>query len=291
MLNIKKIILGSHVSMNAPQYFLGSVQEALSYNANALMIYTGPPQSTIRKPINELKILEAQKLWINKGYNMDNFIIHAPYIINLASIDEKKRNFGIQFLINEIKRCNAFKAKYIILHPGSSVNTNPNISINLLSQSLNEVLSKTRNIIICLETMSGKGNEIGHSFKQLKQIIEKIKLQSRIGICFDTCHLHDAGYDLHNFDKILIEFEKYLNLDKIKVIHFNDSLNPMGSHKDRHANFGKGYIGDKNLIKIITNHKVTHLPFILETPYINKKPPYKKEIQEILKKIEIFYDK
>ena len=272
--------------MKQPEYFLGSVNEALSYGANALMIYTGPPQSSYRKDIGELKIKEAIKIWKDKGFSSDHFVVHAPYIINLASIDETKRKFGIDFLIKEVQRTDAFGAKYIVLHPGSSVKTTPEKSIQLLAESLNLVISQTKNVIICLETMAGKGNEIGKNFEQLKSIIDGISDQSRIGVCFDTCHVHDAGYDLSKFDEVMHQFDEIIGLNKLKVVHFNDSLNPISSHKDRHANINKGCIGLKILMKIIQHEALKNIPFILETPYIDDQPPYTDEIALIRKNLD-----
>lgn len=279
-----QLILGSHVSMKAPDYFLGSVQEAIEYDANALMIYTGPPQNTLRKDIKFLKIPEAKKLWISHNCDLSNVIIHAPYIINLASFDENKRSFGVEFLIKEVKRTKEFGAKYIVLHPGSSVGTTSESAIKNLISSLNEVISKTNDVIICLETMAGKGNEIGRNFEQLKEIISKIKDQKRIGVCFDTCHVNDAGYNLADIDSVLNQFDKTIGLNKIFVFHFNDSLNQLNSHKDRHDNIGYGTIGFDNLLKIIYHKKLVGIPFILETPYVNDQAPYKDEIKMIKNK-------
>ncbi|WP_211247125.1 deoxyribonuclease IV [[Mycoplasma] testudinis] len=278
-----ELILGSHVMMKAPNYFLGSVQEALSYQANALMIYTGPPQNTIRKNINEMKITDAQKLWRENGCDLSSIIIHAPYIINLASVDEQKRAFGVDFFIKEVERTKALGAKYIVLHPGSAVNTTSQAAIEFLSQSLTTVIAKTQDVIICLETMAGKGNEIGRDFKQLHDIIEKTKNNQRLGICLDTCHIHDAGYDLSDVDKLVAQIDKEVGFERIKVVHFNDSLNFISAHKDRHANIGYGHIGFENLLNLLYHEKFLGLPVILETPYVDDKPPYAVEI-EMLKK-------
>ncbi len=271
--------------MKSPDFLLGSVNEALSYNANAFMIYTGPPQSSLRVDIDKLKIQEAHKLMSENNIKLTNVIIHAPYIINLASVDPSKQNFGVDFLTKELIRSRAIGAKYIVLHPGSSIKTTPAIAINNLSKNLNKVLNKTKDIIICLETMAGKGNEIGRDFFELKNIIKNIEQKERIGICFDTCHVNDAGYDLSNLDIVLNEYKKHLKFDLLKVVHLNDSINGLNSHKDRHANINKGTIGLKTLIGLIKNIHFNKLPFILETPYINDLPPYKNEIDLILKNL------
>lgn len=285
-----KFKIGSHVKMGAPEYFLGSVKEMLSYNANALMIYTGAPQNTIRKEIKFLKIKEGLSLLEQHNISNDNIIVHAPYIINLCSSNEKTRELAISFLKKELERTNSFNSKYLVLHPGSGLEQETNIAINQIIDGLNEVLETVKNeVIICLETMAGKGSEIGRNFEQLKQIISKIKQQDRIAVCLDTCHIHDAGYDLSNFDQILNQFDEIIGLEKLKVIHLNDSKNPIGSRKDRHENIGHGHIGFNNLINVFYHPKLENIVKILETPWVmidDKKsvPIYKEEISMIINK-------
>ncbi len=280
------LIIGSHVGYTKNKGLVGSVEEALSYNANTFMFYTGAPQNTIRSSIDLEKVKEAYKLMQDNGIDKNNVIVHAPYIINLANGDESKFNFSCNFLSEELKRVNTLGMKYLVLHPGSHVGQGVDIGISNIIKALNKVLSNDeRNVMILLETMAGKGSELGKTFEELKQIIDGIKKKERIGICLDTCHLNDAGYNLKNFDEVLESFDKIIGINKIKCIHINDSKNPLGSHKDRHENIGKGTIGLDNLINIINNSKLKDVPKILETPYIDGKAPYKEEIALIRSKI------
>lgn len=280
------LIIGSHVGYKKDSGLVGSVKEALSYDANTFMFYTGAPQNTIRSSIDLEKVKEAYKLMQDNGIDKNNVIVHAPYIINLANGDESKFNFSCNFLSEELKRVNTLGMKYLVLHPGSHVGQGVDIGISNIIKALNEVLSDDEsNIMILLETMAGKGSELGKTFEELKQIIDGIKKKERIGICLDTCHLNDAGYNLKNFDEVLESFDKIIGINKIKCIHINDSKNPLGSHKDRHENIGKGTIGLDNLINIINNSKLKDVPKILETPYIDGKAPYKEEIALIRSKI------
>ena len=280
------LIIGSHVGYTKNKGLVGSVEEALSYNANTFMFYTGAPQNTIRSSIDLEKVKEAYKLMQDNGIDKNNVIVHAPYIINLANGDESKFNFSCNFLSEELKRVNTLGMKYLVLHPGSHVGQGVDIGISNIIKALNKVLSNDESdVMILLETMAGKGSELGKTFEELKQIIDGIKKKERIGICLDTCHLNDAGYNLKNFDEVLESFDKIIGINKIKCIHINDSKNPLGSHKDRHENIGKGTIGLDNLINIINNSKLKDVPKILETPYIDGKAPYKEEIALIRNKI------
>ena len=280
------LIIGSHVGYKKDSGLVGSVKEALSYDANTFMFYTGAPQNTIRSSIDLENVKEAYKLMQDNGIDKNNVIVHAPYIINLANGDESKFNFSCNFLSEELKRVNTLGMKYLVLHPGSHVGQGVDIGISNIIKALNKVLSNDESdVMILLETMAGKGSELGKTFEELKQIIDGIKKKERIGICLDTCHLNDAGYDLNNFNEVLDSFDKIIGIDKIKCIHINDSKNSLGSHKDRHENVGKGTIGLDNLINIINNSKLKDVPKILETPYIDGKAPYKKEIALIRSKI------
>ena len=281
------MIIGSHVSFGS-KGLLGSVKEALSYDANTFMFYTGAPQNTIRSSIDLENVKEAYKLMQDNGIDKNNVIVHAPYIINLANGDESKFNFSCNFLSEELKRVNTFGMKYLVLHPGSHVGLGVDEGISNIVKALNLVLSKDdSNVMILLETMAGKGSEIGRNFEELKKIIDGVSKKDRIGICLDTCHLNDAGYDLNNFDDVLDEFDKLIGIDKIKCIHINDSKNTLDSHKDRHENIGRGTIGLDTLIKVINNPKLKDVPKILETPYIDGIAPYKEEIELIRKESNI----
>ena len=280
------LIIGSHVGYKKDSGLVGSVKEALSYDANTFMFYTGAPQNTIRSSIDLENVKEAYKLMQDNGIDKNNVIVHAPYIINLANGDESKFNFSCNFLSEELKRVNTLGMKYLVLHPGSHVGQGVDIGISNIIKALNKVLSNDESdVMILLETMAGKGSELGKTFEELKQIIDGIKKKERIGICLDTCHLNDAGYNLKNFDEVLESFDKIIGINKIKCIHINDSKNPLGSHKDRHENIGKGTIGLDILMKVINNSKLKDIPKILETPYIDGKAPYKEEIALIRSEI------
>ncbi len=280
------IYLGSHVSMKAPDYLVGAIKETISYGANACMIYTGAPSNSKRKSVSELKIQEAHALMEQHHIDKERMIIHAPYIINLAnSIDEEKRQFGIDFLSKELLRVQAIGAKTLVLHPGSHVKASEEIGLQKIIDSLNTVLENDdTDVQIALETMAGKGSECGVSFEQLAQIKHGVHHQERISICMDTCHIHDAGYDLNDLDGVLDVFDHYLGLSSLACIHVNDSKNSRGARKDRHENIGKGYIGFDILKRVIHHPRLDDITKILETPYIDGKAPYKDEIQLLCKK-------
>ncbi len=276
--------IGSHVGMKGKDMLLGSVKEALSYDANALMIYTGAPQNTRRKPIDELKIEEAKELLKENNIPLENVVIHAPYIINLANtLKPETFELAVDFLKIEIERVEAIGAKYLVLHPGAHVGAGEEEGLNQIVKGLNEVLTKDQNVIICLETMSGKGSECGKTFEELQYIIENIKFPEKMGVCLDTCHIHDAGYDLNNVDKILEDFDNIIGLNKLFVIHVNDSKNEQGASKDRHENLGYGHIGFEKIMNVINHPKLNDVIKVLETPYTDDRtiPPYKKEIKMI----------
>lgn len=284
------LIIGSHVSYKSNTQLLGSVKEAISYGANTFMFYTGAPQNTKRGVIDNSLTKEAIKLMQDNNIDINKVIVHAPYIVNLANLNNF--NFSVSFLQEEIKRCHTLGIKYMVLHPGSAVNTSSEEAIKNISNGLNLILNNNYDVMILLETMAGKGNEIGRDFTELKKIINKVEYKDKIGVCLDTCHLNDSGYDISNFTNILDIFDKEIGIDKIKCIHINDSLNTINSHKDRHANIGYGTIGFDNLIKIIYNERLEDIPKILETPYVTKDdtskekiyPPYKYEIEMIKNK-------
>ena len=276
------LIIGSHVGYKKDSGLVGSVKEALSYNANTFMFYTGAPQNTKRLPIDLEKVKEADQLMKDNKIAKENVIVHAPYIINLATDNLVKREFSCNFLKEEIKRVETLGFSYLVLHPGSHVGAGTDKGIQNIADSLNKIIDKDTKVVILLETMAGKGTEVGKSFEELESIISKIKQKENIGVCLHTCHINDAGYDLNYFDKVLDSFDKIIGLDKLKCIHVNDSKNIMGSHKDRHENIGYGHIGFDNLINIIYNKRLDNIPKILETPYIDKTyPPYKYEIEMI----------
>lgn len=276
------LIIGSHVSFNKETQLLGSIEEALSYKANTFMFYTGAPQNTNRCDINEDLLNEAKEKLRDNNIDINNIIVHAPYIINLAN--DKNFDFNVNFLTQEIKRVELLGVNKLVLHPGSHVGLGVEKGLQNIIDALNKVLTVDMNITVCLETMAGKGTELGRTFEEIKTIIDGIKYQDKIGVCLDTCHINDAGYDLNNFDKVLDDFNKIIGLDKLKVLHINDSKNILGSHKDRHENIGYGTIGFDNLMNVIYHDKLKGLPKILETPYIEKKAPYYFEIDMIRKR-------
>jgi len=277
--------IGSHVSMSAPDMFLGSIKQALSYKETALMVYTGAPQNTRRSSLDKMKIDEALKLMEASGINPStDLVVHAPYIMNLANPDPEKRAFAIEFLTEEIKRTYQMHAKQIVLHPGSAVGKDREQAIKWIAEGVNQVIENTLDldVKIALETMAGKGNEVGKTFEELKAIIDLIVDKKRVSVCFDTCHTHDAGYDIKNdFDGVIKAFDDIVGINYISVFHVNDSKNEKGAAKDRHENFGFGYIEFDALLKVVYNEAFLDIPKILETPFINDHAPYLEEIQMI----------
>lgn len=287
------IKLGSHVGMSGKDMFAGSVKEALSYGANTFMVYTGAPQNTRRKDLAELHIKEAQKLM--KENNIEEFIIHAPYIINPANtVNPDTYKLAVDFLRLELSRSTAMGSHVLVLHPGSHVGEGREKGIRKIAECLNTVLEDESIFTlpdgsichIALETMAGKGSEIGFTFEDLTEIYDKVIKNHFLRICMDTCHMHDAGYAVAtDFDSVLTSFDKRLGLSQIAALHINDSKNPCGARKDRHANIGEGYIGYEALRGIVHHPALINIPKILETPY---KPhpddpkksiaPYKEEI-------------
>ncbi|EPI00821.1 apurinic endonuclease [Enterococcus faecalis 13-SD-W-01] len=269
--------------MSGKKMFLGSAEEAASYGASTFMIYTGAPQNTRRKAIEEMNIPAAKQFMAENG--IKNIVVHAPYIINLGNtVKPEMFGFAVQFLRDEIERAQALGAEQITLHPGAHVGAGADAGIARIIEGLNEVLTKDQTAQIALETMAGKGTEIGRTFDELAKIIDGVTLNEKLSVTFDTCHTNDAGYDVKNdFDGVLTEFDKIIGLDRLKVLHINDSKNDQGSHKDRHANIGFGTIGFEALHGIVHHPNFETVPKILETPYIgedkkNKKAPYGHEI-------------
>ena len=282
---MSQIKLGSHVGMAGKEMFLASMKEAESYGANILMLYTGAPQNTRRKEISELNI-EAGWEYAKKA-GIEEIIVHAPYIINLANtVKPEIYQLAVDFLKTEIERTAAMGSKTLVLHPGSHVNAGADAGIDSIIKGLNEVLTQDTPVHIALETMAGKGSEIGRSFEELARIYDGVTYNDKLRVCFDTCHTNDAGYDVANdFDSVIEEFDKIIGKDQIAVFHINDSKNPRGAAKDRHENIGLGSIGFDALYKIVWHKDFLDVPKILETPYVKsladaKKafPPYKEEI-------------
>ena len=279
------IYLGSHVGMNAPDYFLGSVKEAISYGSNTFMFYTGAPQNSFRKPLGELKIEEGKKLLAEAGFRLDKLIVHAPYIINGANATRDDiLDLAKSMIASELIRTEAFGATMLVLHPGSHVGLGAEVGIQTLVKVLDEVLSIDKtNVKIAIETMAGKGKEIGITFQEVADIIKGCQYPDRLGVCLDTCHISDAGYDVNDVDGVLKEFDEIIGLNKLLCVHLNDSKNPRGAHKDRHENLGYGYIGFETIYKYAHHPLLKDVPKVLETPWVGENPPYKYEIEMLRK--------
>lgn len=277
------VLIGSHVSMKGKEMLLGAAQEAASYNASTFMIYTGAPQNTRRKALDEMNIPAGETFCKENG--LSDIVVHAPYIINLGNtIKPENFGFAVEFLRAEIVRAEALGATQITMHPGAHVGAGAEAAIQQIVKGLNEVLHPGQTAQIALETMAGKGTEIGRSFDEIAKIIDGVTLNEKLSVTLDTCHTNDAGYNVkEDFDGVLNEFDHIIGLDRLKVVHVNDSKNPMGSHKDRHENIGFGTIGFEALNKIVHHEALTKVPKILETPFVgedkkNKKAPYGHEI-------------
>lgn len=284
------IKLGSHVGMAGKDMFLASVKEAESYGANVLMLYTGAPQNTRRKEIKDLNIEKGWEYAAQAGIN--EIVVHAPYIINLANtVKPETFTLAVEFLEKEIIRTAAMRSKILVLHPGSCLDAGVDAGTAQIVKGLNQVLDQNEDdVFIALETMAGKGSEIGRSFEELARIYDGVHKKERLRVCFDTRHVNDAGYDLsHDYEGVFQHFDEVLGLGQIAVFHINDSMNPCGTHKDRHANIGKGYLGEEVLKKLVHDPRFEEIPKILETPWLceegsDKKtiPPYKEEIRQLL---------
>ena len=289
---MEEIKIGSHVGMAGKEMFLASVKEAESYGANVLMLYTGAPQNTRRKEIKDLNI-EAGWAYAKQA-GIREIVVHAPYIINLANtVKPETFELAVQFLEKEIRRTAAMRSHIPVLHPGSALDAGAEAGIAQTVRGLNMVLDENEDeVFIALETMAGKGSEIGRTFEEIKAIYDGVNKKERLRVCFDTCHVNDAGYDLvHDYDGVFKHFDQVIGLDQIAVFHINDSLNPLGAHKDRHANIGQGTIGFETLHRLVHDPRFMEIPKILETPWLcaegeTKKtiPPYKEEIQQLLAK-------
>lgn len=283
--------IGSHVSNNGLKMLVGSVEEALSYGENCFMVYLGAPQTTYRKDVEQLNYQKALEIAKENGINPEDIIVHAPYIVNLGQKDDEKFNFAINFLAKELAMVGKVGLKYMVLHPGAHVGNGENFALDRIADGINEILRLTSNdnTVIAIETMAGKGTECGKTFEEIKRIIDLVHDKTRIGVCLDTCHIFDAGYDIVNsYEDVINEFDAVIGLEYLKVIHLNDSKNQLGSHKDRHENIGFGNIGFNALLKVLNDKRFEQIPKILETPYVSVSkqesyPPYKEEI-EMLKK-------
>lgn len=277
--------LGCHVGMAGKEMFLASAKEAVSYGANVFMLYTGAPQNTRRKDVAELNICAGWEYAHEHG--IDEIVVHAPYIVNLANtIKPETYGLAVEFLEKEIIRTAAMKSRILVLHPGSHVNAGAEAGIAQIINGLNTVLDQNDDdVYIALETMAGKGSEIGRTFEELKQIYDGVNKRERLRVCFDTCHVNDAGYDIVNhYEEVFDEFDKVIGLDQIAVFHVNDSMNVLGAHKDRHANIGEGTIGYDTLHRLVHDERFDSIPKILETPWKCEEGSAKRQYRHIKKR-------
>ena len=263
--------IGCHVGNSGPLMLEGSIKEALSYGATCFMVYLGPPQNTIRKPIESMNADKMALIAKENNICLDDVIIHAPYIVNLARKDPEKFDFAVRFIATELSGVHNIGCKYLVLHPGSAVDSERSDALKQVARGINEIIKLTPNAcsVIAIETMAGKGNEVGRTFEEIKFIIDNVCDKSRVGVCLDTCHINDGGYDLvNNYEGVISEFDEIIGLEYLKVIHVNDTKNPLASHKDRHENIGFGNLGFETIMKIFNDSRFNNIPKILETPYV-----------------------
>ena len=276
MLNI-----GCHLS--ASKGYVNMAKETLEINGNTFQFFTRNPRGGQAKEINEEDIKKF--LEIKEEKKFAKILAHAPYTINVCSADENTRKFGIETMKDDLKRMEYTPNNMYNFHPGSHVGQGVEKGIELIIDALNEILTEQQTTTVLLETMAGKGSEIGRSFEELRTIIDGVKLNHKLGVCLDTCHVYDAGYDIvNNLDEVINEFDNVIGIDRLKAIHINDSKNPFSSHKDRHEKIGEGSIGLGAFERIINHPKLKDLPFFLETPQEDLSG-YGKEI-EILKSLK-----
>lgn len=285
---MENLIIGAHVSFTKDTQLVGSVEEAIQYGANTFMFYTGAPQNTTRASIDSELTKQAHQLMKENGIDFHNVVVHAPYIINLAN-NGANYDFAIQFLKQELKRVEELGISKLVIHPGSHVGLGTEEGLKNIIFALNQAITPDTNVLVCLETMAGKGSECGRTFEEIRTILDGMQYKEKVAVCLDTCHIHDAGYSVADFDDTLEQFDQIIGLEKLACLHINDSKNEKGSHKDRHENLGYGTIGFDPLLHVIEHEKLKSIPKILETPYISADdtstkrayPPYKFEIESI----------
>lgn len=266
------LYIGCHLSASKGFFAMGN--QAKQIGANTFAFFTRNPRGGSAKQVNP----EDANKFLESCSNFGKLVAHAPYTMNPCSADEKIREFSKNAMADDLKRMEFIPNNYYNFHPGSHVKQGAEIGIELISKQLNEVLTPEQSTIVLLETMSGKGSEVGRNFEEIRAIIDRVELNNKLGVCLDTCHIWDGGYDIvNNPDGVIEEFDRIIGLNRLKAIHLNDSLNPCGSHKDRHAKIGAGYIGADALVKFINRSELKGLPVILETP--NDMDGYAKEIK------------
>lgn len=282
--SLKIIMLNIGCHLSTTKGFKNMGKEALEIGANTFQFFTRNPRGGKAKEIDVDDVNELLK--IMKENNFAKILAHAPYTLNSCSADEKTRKFAIEMMTNDLNRMEYLPNNLYNFHPGSHVKQGVEVGINYIVEMLNTVLKSEQTTTVLLETMAGKGTEIGRTFEEIAEIINRVELKEHMGVCLDTCHIYDGGYDIvNNLDGVLEEFDKIIGLDKLFAIHLNDSKNPFESHKDRHEKIGEGALGIETITKIINHPSLNHLPFFLETP--NEIGGYAKEIN-LLKS---FYEK
>lgn len=268
------LYIGCHLSSSKGYQAMG--KQAVDIDANTFAFFTRNPRGGSAKAIDMDDVKRFLELSDEKGFG--KLVAHAPYTMNACAADENIRRFAREAMADDLKRMEATPGNYYNFHPGSHVKQGADVGIELISKQLNDVLTEEQSTIVLLETMAGKGSEIGRNFGELREIIDRTQLKSKLGVCFDTCHVWDGGYDIvNNLDGVLEEFDRIIGIDMLKAIHLNDSMNPCGAHKDRHAKIGEGHIGTDALINVINHPKLRGMPVILETP--NDIDGYAKEIK------------
>lgn len=279
--------IGSHVSNSGEEMLALAAREAIKFNENCFMIYLGAPQNTYRKEVSRMNVQVFKEMISENNINIDDVIVHAPYIVNLAQGNPEKRKFAVDFITSELKLMAKIGCKYMVIHPGSHVEQGIEKGLELIIDSFKKIIANTEcdDTYLLIETMAGKGSECCFTFEQIAKVLSAVN-SDRLKVCFDTCHVHDSGYDIkNNYETVMNEFDKLIGLDKIAVFHINDSLNVCGAKKDRHANIGFGNIGFDALMKFINDQRFESVPKILETPYVksgsDSYPPYKYEIKMI----------
>ena len=266
--------IGCHLSVSKGFYEMG--KEAVKINANTIQFFTRNPRGGAAKPIDEEDVKKFLEL--AKEHKIESLLAHAPYTLNAAAADESIREFAKNTMADDLKRMEHFPNSYYNFHPGSHVKQGVETGIKYIVDMLNTILKEEQSTLVLLETMAGKGSEIGRTFEEIRTIIDRVNLNNHLGVCLDTCHIFDGGYDIvNNLNEVLEEFDNVIGLDRLKAIHLNDSLNTLGSHKDRHAKIGEGNIGIEAITRIINHPKLRNLPFFLETP--NDLEGYGKEIK------------
>ena len=267
------MLIGNHLTSSKGYLAMGKM--AVSLDANTFAFFTRNPRGGKAKEIDPADI--ERFLQYAKEHSFGKLVAHAPYTMNLCAAKEDVRNFSREMIADDLKRMEFTPGNYYNFHPGSHVGQGAEAGIEMIAEVLNEVLTEEQSTIVLLETMAGKGSEVGRNFEELRRILDKVRLQEKVGVCFDTCHVWDAGYDIVNhLDEVLEEFDRVIGLERLCAVHFNDSMNECGSHKDRHAKIGEGCIGLEAMRRVATHPLLAGKPFILETP--NDDEGYKREI-------------